>query len=110
MGQADLGPIDDSGVRVQDRHVAQERREEPMPNSQQDEHEFMVAGVEAASGQTNQGIAVTLIDARGGRVRLHLSTGMAELLRDQVSSALQKTEGPADEGLRPDELNSSNDE
>ena len=41
----------------------------------QDEHEFMVAGVEPAM---IQGIAITLIDARGGRVRLHLTTEMAE--------------------------------
>jgi len=86
------------------------RREEPVPNSQQDEHEFIVAGVETAPGQMVHGIAITLIDARGGRVRLHLSKEMAELLRERVSSALAKLQGPADEGLRPEELNSSNDE
>ena len=34
---------------------------------QQDEHEFMVAGVEQAAGEMIDGIAITLIDARGGR-------------------------------------------
>src|SRR6478672_11999915 len=37
-------PIDDFGVRVQDRS-GRERREDPMVDRQQDEHEFMVAGV-----------------------------------------------------------------
>src|SRR3954453_21030748 len=60
--------------------------EESMPNTRQDEHEFMVAGVETAPGQTSQGIAITLVDARGGRVRLHLSTDMAELLAERVST------------------------
>ena len=41
---------------------------------------FMVAGVELPAGQTSRGIAITLVDARGGRVRLHLSTDMAKLL------------------------------
>ncbi len=60
----------------------------------QDEHEFMVAGVEPASGNIVDGIAITLIDARGGRVRLHLSSDMAELLRERVSAALLKRDGP----------------
>jgi hypothetical protein len=61
---------------------------------QQDEHEFMVAGVELAAGEMIDGIAIMLIDARGGRVRLNLSTDMAELLREKVSAALDKTQGP----------------
>ena len=65
-----------------------------MVKSQQDEHEFMVAGVELAAGDIIHGIAITLIDARGGRVRLHLSTDMAELLRERVSGALDKMQGP----------------
>jgi hypothetical protein len=64
-----------------------------MVNRQQDEHEFMVAGVELATGEMNHDIAITLIDQRGGKVRLHLSTEMAELLRDRVSTALDKTKG-----------------
>ena len=47
---------------------------------QQDEHEFMVAGVELAAGEMIDGIAIMLIDARGGKARLNLSTDMAELL------------------------------
>ena len=39
-----------------------------MVKRQEDEHEFMVAGVELAAGKMIQGIAITLIDARGGRV------------------------------------------
>jgi hypothetical protein len=81
-----------------------------MAKNPQDEHEFMVAGVELAAGEMIHGIAITLIDARGGRVRLHLSTDMAELLRKKVSTALDKLQGPADEGMRPEDLNSSNDE
>lgn len=61
---------------------------------QQDEHDFMVAGVELAAGEMIDGIAIMLIDARGGRVRLNLSTDMAELLREKVSAALDKTQGP----------------
>jgi hypothetical protein len=61
---------------------------------QQDEHEFMVAGVELAAGEMIDGIAITLTDARGGKVRLNLSTDMAEQLREKVSAALDKTQGP----------------
>jgi hypothetical protein len=81
-----------------------------MAKNARGEHEFIVAGVETAPGHTSQDIAVTLIDARGGRVRLHLSTEMAELLRERVSTALANAQGPADEGMRPEDLNSSNDE
>jgi hypothetical protein len=62
--------------------------------AQQDEHEFMVTGVELAAGQLIDGIAVKLIDARGGRVRVNLSIEMAELLREKVSAALDKMQGP----------------
>ena len=61
---------------------------------QQDEHDFTVAGVELTAGEMIDGIAIMLIDARGGRVRLNLSTDMAELLREKVSAALDKTQGP----------------
>jgi hypothetical protein len=80
-----------------------------MAKKRQDEHEFMVAGVELAAGKMVHGIAITLIDARGGRVRLHLSVDMAELLRERVSTALDKMQGPAHEGMQPEDLNSSND-
>lgn len=60
----------------------------------QKEHEFMVAGVEPAADPSLDGVAVTLVDARGGRVRLHMDTDMAELLRERVSAALSKTTGP----------------
>ncbi|CAI2931552.1 hypothetical protein [Aminobacter niigataensis] len=60
----------------------------------QKEHEFMVTAVEPASEPTLDGVAVTLVDARGGRVRLHMDTDMAELLRERISAALNKTTGP----------------
>ncbi len=58
------------------------------------EHEFMVAAVEPAQDDTLDGVAVTLVDARGGRVRLHMDTDMAEILRERISAALSKTTGP----------------
>jgi hypothetical protein len=58
------------------------------------EHEFMLAAVEAAKDDTLDGVAVTLVDARGGRVRLHMATDIAEMLRERVSAALNKTTGP----------------
>jgi hypothetical protein len=55
----------------------------------------MVAGVELVTGEIIHGsIAIMLIDARGGRVRLHLNTDMAELLRESVSTSLDKMRGP----------------
>ena len=60
----------------------------------EDEHKFMVTGVELAAQQGIDAIAITLTDARGGRVRLHLTTDMAELLRESVSAGLNKLEGP----------------
>jgi hypothetical protein len=66
-----------------------------MVKDQQNEHEFMVAGVELVTGEIIHGsIAIMLLDARGGRVRLHLNTDMAELLRESVSTALDKMRGP----------------
>ena len=61
-----------------------------MARSPQDEHEFMVTGVEPAEEETTGRISVRLTDARGGRVRLNLSPEMAGKLRDFVSAALDK--------------------
>lgn len=55
-----------------------------------DEHEFVVIDVERIEDQIVDGIAIRLTDARGGRVRLHLSGDMAELLHKRVSAALDK--------------------
>jgi hypothetical protein len=52
----------------------------------------MVAGVELAAGEMIHAIAITLTDQRGGGVRLHLSKEMAELLRERVSTALNKAQ------------------
>jgi hypothetical protein len=40
-------------------------------------HEFIVSGVELANDDVADGIAIVLEDARGGKVRLHLSSEMA---------------------------------
>lgn len=63
---------------------------DPSPN----EHDFIVTAVEPADADEVGTIAVTLTDARGGRVRLHLDTDMAELLRERVAAALDKRTGP----------------
>lgn len=57
-------------------------------------HDFEVVAVEASDDHAIDGVAVTLTDKRGGRVRLHLSLDMAEQLRQRVASALDKREGP----------------
>lgn len=59
-----------------------------------DSHEFMVAAVEPARDDKLDGVALTLVDARGGRVRLHMHAEIAETLRQCISSALSKTMGP----------------
>ena len=59
-----------------------------------DSHEFMVAAVEPARDDMLDGVALTLVDARGGRVRLHMHTDIAETLRERISAALSKTTGP----------------
>jgi hypothetical protein len=65
-----------------------------MAKEQQNEHEFIVTAVELGDSRAVDGVAIALTDARGGRVRLHLSSDMAERLREKVSAALDKTEGP----------------
>jgi len=65
-----------------------------MAKEQQNEHEFIVTAVELGDRGAMDVVAITLTDARGGRVRLHLSSDMAELLREKVSAALDKIEGP----------------
>lgn len=59
-----------------------------------DSHEFMVAAVEPARDDKLDGVALTLVDARGGRVRLHMHADIAEVLRERLSAALTKTTGP----------------
>lgn len=62
--------------------------------SEKDSHEFLVTAVEHARDDKLDGIALMLIDARGGRVRLHMHTDIAEVLREHISAALAKTTGP----------------
>jgi hypothetical protein len=54
----------------------------------------MVIAVDLAAVQAIDAIAITLTDARGGRVRLHLSADMAEQLRERVTLGLNKLQGP----------------
>ncbi|TIP88748.1 MAG: hypothetical protein E5X60_28380, partial [Mesorhizobium sp.] len=56
-------------------------------------HEFVVADVQLADNETDDGVALMLTDARGGRVRLHLNGDMAELLRERVAFALDRNTG-----------------
>ena len=65
-----------------------------MAKEHRDKHEFKVTAVELDDRPATDVVAITLTDVRGGRVRLHLSSDMAERLREAVSAALDKTEGP----------------
>ncbi|WP_167524528.1 MULTISPECIES: hypothetical protein [unclassified Mesorhizobium] len=47
-----------------------------------------------SDNDADDGIALMLTDARGGRVRLHLNGDMAELLRERVAFALDRNMGP----------------
>lgn len=62
--------------------------------SPRDTHDFRVTDVELSDDETLDGVAVVLTDARGGRVRLHLSMDMAELLRERVAMAVERRQGP----------------
>lgn len=62
--------------------------------SDENAHEFVVTAVEPVADDTLDGVAVMLVDARGGRVRLHMDTDMAEVLCSRISAALNKTMGP----------------
>lgn len=57
-------------------------------------HEFQVVAVELADDDAVDGVAVVLTDRRGGKVRLHLSLDMAEMLRERVAMALDRRQGP----------------
>jgi hypothetical protein len=57
-------------------------------------HDFRVVDVAMSDDDRIDGVAVILTDARGGRVRLHLTNDMAETLRTRVAAALDKTTGP----------------
>jgi hypothetical protein len=62
--------------------------------SDRDSHEFIVTGVELAESAQTDSVGVVLTDARGGQVRLNLTFDMAERLRERVSFALERSEGP----------------
>ena len=52
-----------------------------------DEHVFVVTAVELAQRPSSDSVAVKLTDARGGRVTLHMSPDMAELMRVELAMA-----------------------
>lgn len=62
--------------------------------SDRDIHEFIVTDVELAEDREGDGVGVVLTDKRGGKVRLNLTFDMAERLRERVSFALERSEGP----------------
>lgn len=62
--------------------------------SDRDMHDFEVTAVELSDDSKRDSVAVTLTDARGGKVRLHLNTDMAEILRAHLEKAIDRTEGP----------------
>ena len=62
--------------------------------SPRDSHDFKVVDVELSDDDALDGVAVLLTDARGGRVRLHLSLDMAEQLRERVAAAIDRRQGP----------------
>ena len=56
-------------------------------------HEFIVSGVELTEDASADEIAIVLDDAGGGKVRLHLNSEMAELLRSKLDLVLAKKTG-----------------
>ncbi|PZO82119.1 MAG: hypothetical protein DI629_01215 [Mesorhizobium amorphae] len=52
-----------------------------------DAHDFLVTAVDTPE-RTEDGLAVTLTDARGGRVTLHLDAVCAAALRDALDKGL----------------------
>jgi hypothetical protein len=54
-----------------------------------DAHDFLVQDVPDIREYTDDGVIITLADARGSRVRLHLKIGMGELLCERIATALE---------------------
>ncbi len=55
-------------------------------DNNRDAHHFLVTAVEPAEARHR--VAVTLVDARGGRVTLHLDEDLATALRNHLAQAL----------------------
>ncbi|WP_136617758.1 MULTISPECIES: hypothetical protein [Mesorhizobium] len=51
--------------------------------------DFIVNDVLNVAEYTDLGVVVTLVDAQGSRVRLHLKIGMGELLCERIANALE---------------------
>lgn len=64
-----------------------------MPDDR-DTHDFQVTDIQLADEEGVDGAVLMLTDIRGGRVRLHLNSDMAELMRERVAAALDKRTGP----------------
>lgn len=62
--------------------------------SDRDSHEFIVTNVDLADAARPDSVGVVLTDARGGTVHLNLTFDIAERLRERVSFALERSEGP----------------
>lgn len=60
----------------------------------EDTHEFVVTDVQLVDKQADDLVALILTDVRGGRVRLRLNGDMAEVLRERIAFALDKSTGP----------------
>ena len=52
-------------------------------------HNFRLSDVEPDADHTDEGIAITLVDVCGGRVRLHLNVETGELLCERIAAALE---------------------
>lgn len=62
--------------------------------SERDSHEFIVTNVDLSDSTRADSVGIVLTDARGGTVHLNLTFDMAERLRERVSFALDRSEGP----------------
>ena len=59
--------------------------------------DFIIHDVLEPTDYTDHGVAVTLVDAVGKRLRLHLGISMGELLCERIASALECRYGDADD-------------
>ena len=81
-----------------------------MAKTQQDEHEFMVAGVERPPARWPMVLPSCWSMRAAAGFAFTSARTWQSCFGEQVSTALEKLQGPVDEGMRPEELNSSNDE
>lgn len=53
-------------------------------------HDFKLAAVDPGADYTDEGISITLVDVREGRMRLHLTVSTGELLCERIATALER--------------------